>query len=111
MRQKLTVIKPFSYAGRSMRAGADFEATSRDARILIAIGKAAYQTRVMTAAAPASAPAPTAPIVAAPPPAPDAPELDSAGAAWDESVHVSTRLKNADGTWRRRPGAARTSGA
>lgn len=110
MRQKLTVIKPFSYAGRSMRAGADFEATGRDARILVAIGKASYQTRVMTAAPPTSAPAPSpVPAPAAAPVAPGGPDLDSAGVAWDEAVHVSTRLKNVDGTWRKRPGARTAS--
>lgn len=32
-------------------------------------------------------------------------DLDSAGEMWDELIHVSTKLKNADGTWRKRPGA------
>lgn len=44
----------FPYAGRSLRAGQDFSAVSEsDARILIAIGRAArrqeYSTRVMVA--------------------------------------------------------------
>lgn len=109
-RQKLTTLKPFSYAGRSMRTNTDFEASGRDARILVAIGKASYQTRVMTAAPPVSAPAPSP--IPAPMPAPlepAEPDIDSAGAAWDETLHVSTRLKNADGTWRKRPGATRVA--
>lgn len=99
MRQKLTVTKPFSYAGRSRKVGETVDASSRDARILVAIRKASpfYETRVMTAA-PVSPPAQKAQTV----------DLDSAGDEWDESLHVSTKLKNADGTWRRRPGAART---
>lgn len=32
-------------------------------------------------------------------------ETDSAGATWDEKLHVATKLKNGDGTWRKRPGA------
>lgn len=57
MRKQLVTLKPFSYAGRALKAGTDFEAGGRDARLLVAIGKARYQTRVMTAG---DAPAPTA---------------------------------------------------
>ncbi len=32
-------------------------------------------------------------------------ELDSAGVAWDEKLHASTKAKKADGTWRARRGA------
>jgi hypothetical protein len=34
------------------------------------------------------------------------PELDSAGTAWDAETHTSTKLKNSDGTWRKKPGRA-----
>lgn len=34
------------------------------------------------------------------------PELDSAGNAWDENLHVASKLKNLNGTWRKKPGAA-----
>lgn len=40
-------------------------------------------------------------LVAAP-----AVDVDSAGMAWDASLHTSTRLKNSDGTWRKKPGRA-----
>src|SRR3546814_1734186 len=32
-------------------------------------------------------------------------ELDSAGDEWNADLHVSTKLQNADGTWRKKPGA------
>lgn len=41
-----------------------------------------YQTRAMTA------------------------DVDSTGAPWDGSLHTSTKLKNSDGTWRKKPGRA-----
>lgn len=33
-------------------------------------------------------------------------EVDSAGQAWDEALHVASKLKNNNGTWRKKPGAA-----
>lgn len=33
-------------------------------------------------------------------------EVDSAGQAWDENLHVASKLKNLNGTWRKKPGAA-----
>lgn len=33
-------------------------------------------------------------------------ELDSAGHAWNAELHASTKSKNADGTWKKRRGAA-----
>lgn len=30
-------------------------------------------------------------------------ELDSAGEEWDADLHVRTKAKNADGTWRKKP--------
>lgn len=45
-------------------------------------------------------------ITGAPPaPMPPAPETDSAGATWDSALHVATKSKNSDGTWRKRPGS------
>jgi hypothetical protein len=35
------------------------------------------------------------------------PELDSAGDAWNPEIHVATKLQNNDGTWRKKPGAAK----
>lgn len=36
----------------------------------------------------------------------EGPELDSSGIAWDADLHVASRLKNNNGTWRKKPGAA-----
>lgn len=49
--------------------------------------------------------APTPPTETTPTPSeePD-PELDSAGVAWDEELHASSKAKNKDGTWRKRRG-------
>lgn len=33
-------------------------------------------------------------------------EVDSTGAAWDANLHVASKLKNMNGTWRKKPGAA-----
>jgi hypothetical protein len=38
--QELTALKPFPYAGKNIRPNDDFTASDRDARLLIAIGKA-----------------------------------------------------------------------
>ncbi len=38
--EQLTALKPFPYARKSLKPGDDFEASSKDARILIVIGKA-----------------------------------------------------------------------
>lgn len=39
---KLMTTKPLRYANRSMATDTEFEANSRDARVLVAIGKARY---------------------------------------------------------------------
>lgn len=77
------------------------------ARLLVKLGRAQYITRDMVAA-------PVAPVQDFTPPTfvpapvqeaiPSA-DLDSDGTAWDADLHVSTKLKNSDGTWRKRPGA------
>jgi hypothetical protein len=50
MRKTLIAKKSFRYAGKPLSAGDSFDASSRDARVLTAIGKAShsYQTRVLT---------------------------------------------------------------
>lgn len=50
-----------------------------------------------------AAPTPT-PAVAPEPPA--GPELDSEGQPWNAELHASTKAKVADGTWRKKRGAA-----
>ena len=40
-------------------------------------------------------------------PAPAAEETDSAGHAWNAELHVSTKAKNQDGTWKKRRGAGK----
>lgn len=39
----------FTYARRDLRAGQSFEASEKDAHILVTIGRASYETRAMTA--------------------------------------------------------------
>ncbi|WP_375577118.1 hypothetical protein [Paracidovorax oryzae] len=54
MRENLKATKSFTYAGRALRAGDEFDAPRNDARVLRAVGRAVhvgtYQT---TSAAPA----------------------------------------------------------
>lgn len=66
--------------------GEEFELKDALARVFIRQNKLApvYQTRAMTA------------VVH---------EVDSAGVVWDSTLHTSTKLKNADGTWRKKPGS------
>jgi hypothetical protein len=45
-------------------------------------------------------------LVATPATQIDSVEVDSAGVEWDASSHTSTKLKNSDGTWRKKPGRA-----
>lgn len=55
----LKALGAFPYARRNLRAGQSFEASESDARLLVTIGKARYETRVMAAqtfAAPVMAP-------------------------------------------------------
>lgn len=33
-------------------------------------------------------------------------DVDSTGVEWDATLHTSTKLKNSDGTWRKKPGRA-----
>lgn len=101
---KLTIAKkPFK--GRSV--GSEMEMSDSQARLLVKLGRAQYITRDMVAA-------PVAPVQAfsqptpVPQPVQEATEIedfDSDGNAWDADLHVSTKLKNSDGTWRKRPGA------
>ena len=42
MKQKMKALKAMTYATRRLRAGDEFEASRRDARILAAIGRADY---------------------------------------------------------------------
>lgn len=45
-------------------------------------------------------------MVAAPQDHVAAVEVDSAGDEWNPDLHVATKLKNMNGTWRKKPGAA-----
>lgn len=36
----------------------------------------------------------------------DLPDVDSAGDEWNPDLHVASKLKNQNGTWRKKPGAA-----
>lgn len=77
------------------KPGDVFELPDRAAKVLIKIkkleasdGEMTYQTRAMPAGR-------TVPA-----------EVDSAGATYDPTLHTSTKLKNSDGTWRKKPGRA-----
>jgi len=85
MKTQLIATKSFSYGGRALKPGALFEAKGSDARLLVAIGRAAYQTRVMTAAPPpAPAPAPQAAPVARKTPAAKSAPRKTAGSKSEE---------------------------
>lgn len=32
-------------------------------------------------------------------------EIDSSGTAWNADIHTATKIRNQDGTWRKKPGA------
>lgn len=106
--------------------GETFELADKPARALIKVGKllaanqdVGYQTRMLQAQ-PVSAPV-VSPVVVEKDAAAVQQEdgrvedskpsvdLDSENMAWDEALHVSTKLKNADGTWRKKPGARAAS--
>lgn len=76
--------------------GEEFDLPDKVARIFInakklqAVGMT-YQTRALQAA-------PVREVASV--------EVDSVGIEWDASLHTSTKLKNSDGTWRKKPGRA-----
>jgi hypothetical protein len=49
MRQDLKALKSFTYAGRALQAGDPFHASRRDARVLRAVGRAAFADSYKTA--------------------------------------------------------------
>lgn len=66
--------------------GDAFELKDKQAKIFMKLGRVQeYQTRDMVASRVTH-------------------EFDSAGVVWDSTLHTSTKLKNADGTWRKKPG-------
>ena len=90
------------------------------ARLLQKAGRVTYLTRDMQAA-PVTGPVvnghgavPVEPVVPAEtiasPVEPEQPpvDLDSDNTPWDAALHVASKLKNGDGTWRKRPGAKST---
>lgn len=94
MKTQLIATKAFSYGGRALKPGGEFEAQGRDARLLVAIGKAAYQTRVMVAApppAPPPAPAPAAAAESKPVASPVAPPAPAAPAARKTPARKTTK--------------------
>ncbi len=58
---RLIAKKPLRYAGRRCEAGEAFEASSRDAKLLCAIGKAEPADEVPPVDEPAETPEPAAP--------------------------------------------------
>jgi hypothetical protein len=77
--------------------GEEFDLPDKVARIFINARKleavGGYQTRALQAAS-AQVPVSVEAL------------LDSAGMPWDGTLHTSTKLKNSDGTWRKKPGRA-----
>ena len=66
--------------------GQEFELKDRQAKIFMKLGRVQeYQTRDMVSSRVMH-------------------DVDSAGTVWDSTLHTSTKLKNADGTWRKKPG-------
>lgn len=55
MHQDLKALKSFTYAGRALHAGDAFRVSRRDARVLIAVGRAALADTYQTTAAAATA--------------------------------------------------------
>lgn len=108
-------VTPVNLKFGKFMPGDVFDLPDAHARFFIKVGKVSqvsaeptYQTRMLQAA-PISAPVLTSPPTLASDTnsdhSSDAVELDSEGVAWDAATHVATKLKNADGTWRKRPGA------
>lgn len=61
--QKLVANKAFTYARRALKPGDSFDAASRrDARVLVATGRASRQPEDAAPAVPVISPAPVAPI-------------------------------------------------
>lgn len=88
------------------RQGREKTMPERYAKILQKMGRLTYQTRDMVAE-PVRA---QKPVKVAEPEtievAVTEPEFDSAGDAWTADLHVASKLKNQNGTWRKKPGAA-----
>lgn len=87
--------------------GDEFEFPDKTAKIFIRLGKLVavgaaptYQTRMMQAEAPAVVQIERAATVESVAQL----DLDSLGAEWNETLHSSTKARNTDGTWRKRPG-------
>lgn len=82
--------------------GEEFDLPDKVARVFINAKKLqafdGYQTRALQAASNVAAVMNEYKQKAA--------EADSSGAAWDAALHTSTKLKNSDGTWRKKPGRA-----
>lgn len=74
--------------------GKERKMSSVAADILTRRGLGTYMTRDMVAAR-------TPPKIAT-----TEPDVDSAGEAWNPEFHVASKLKNQNGTWRKKPGAA-----
>lgn len=83
-------VTPIKHRFGRYQPGEEFDLPDKVARVFINAKKlVAYQTRALEAA-----PAQAAVSV----------EVDAAGIQWDAAVHTSTKLKNFDGTWRKKPG-------
>jgi hypothetical protein len=68
----------------------EYRVTPAQAKVLFNIGRATYITRDMNAQ----------PVVNV-----EQFDVDAFGVKWDESLHAASRVKNQDGSWRKRPGA------
>lgn len=110
---KLKATKPFRYASRALAVGDEFEASSRDARVLHAIRKAEYvraegrvaapPARVVARAKAAAEPAkPKEPAVSAP--APTLPDADAAARAEASAEELRTAREDYRAAMGKQPG-------
>lgn len=85
--------------------GKEVDMDSRHAAILSAVKPQRYRTRdmIMERASSKAAEFPEVTEVFS------EQELDSAGEGWDQTLHLASKVKNADGTWRKRPGGAKVA--
>jgi hypothetical protein len=100
------------------KGGAVRPMQEREAKILTKLKIGTYQTRDMVAGRPVyeqtAVVAPAGSIVSeasqsAAAELIDAEELDEHGTVWDPEIHAESKVKNKDGSWRKKPGGAKST--
>ncbi len=87
-------VTPINRKFGRYQPGEEFDLPDKVARVFVNAKKLAYVAGVYQTRA----------LVAAPVQAAVSVEVDSNGVEWDATLHTSTKLKNSDGTWRKKPG-------